>query len=150
MSTRQLKPLIVILGGVRAVGKPKVRRHNPRRRSRKALEFHTHEKLVIHNPDQWRAAKRFVKNANTSLSPYTHNTPFGRVALAVHTSALQEFREAALLEAANHNRSYREWQVVVELTWSPLSDDAKCQLLTLCSDELPEAFFVAPQKGPST
>lgn len=142
-----LRPLVFVVGGIRINGKQQRRsRQNTRRRSRlgrnAALEMNVVDQTVIVEPDQWRAARRFVKNSNTVLSQYYVRTAIGHVALKSTVPALRKFRERAMAEAvAKHNSLHRDWQVLVELTWADLGDDARATLLTLAAEDLPPSFF---------
>lgn len=153
MSAPILRDLVAVLGGVRIDGKRRKKvRQNTRRRSRLgrhvALEMHVHEQTVVAEPEQWRAARRFVKNSNVVLSRYYVRTPFGHVALRSMVPVLHRFRERAMAEAAaRHNSVHREWQVLVELTWADLGDDARSELLTHMAEDLPESFFERQDPG---
>lgn len=148
-----LKPVIFVMGGVRAEGERKRSgRHTTRRRSRLgknvALEFNVIEKTVVAEPAQWRAARRFVKNSNQRLKNYYVATKLGHVALKSMIPALRNFREKAMHEAAygapgrpGGNATHKEWQVLVELTWADLGDDARSMLLSLYAEDLPPSFF---------
>lgn len=145
-----LKPLIVVLGGVRMTG-VKVQtgattyRQRTKRRSRRggesALEFHTHERRIIQDADAWRDANRFVKNANSSLKEYTVRTPLGRIAVATMKPYLSRFREECYQAATEHNPKNSDWQIRVELSWADLGADAISQLLTLMAEDLPPSFW---------
>jgi hypothetical protein len=147
-----LKPLVFVMGGVRIHdpgGKQRRRRGQrvrTRRRSRlggsPAMELNAFDQNMVAEPDQWRAARRFVKNSNDRLSRYYVKTPIGHVALRSSVPALRKFRERAMAHAiAAHNTVHRDWQVLVELTWTDLGDDARSTLLTLMAEDLPPAFF---------
>jgi hypothetical protein len=144
-----LKPLVFVMGGVRLHGKCKRAREQKtktRRRSRlsgsPAMEVNYFEQNMVAEPAQWRAARRFIKNSNIVLSRYYVKTPLGHIALRSSVPALRKFRERAMTYAiSQHNAIHRDWQVLVELTWSDLGDDARSTLLTLMAEDLPPSFF---------
>lgn len=147
-----LKPLIVVLGGVRMrpTDSGVCSRQTAKRRSWpgkvEAMEINRHEKQVISRPAQWRRANRFVKNFNRELSKLTVATPLGRVALGSLKPRLARMREKAMMDAAEHNPHYHEWQVRVEVSWSDLGPDAVNQLLTLMAEDLPPEFLVGHEE----
>lgn len=151
---KKLKPLVVVLGSIRLIGTKRLKREKMgRRRSRMgqhdALELNAHERLVIAEPEQWRAGRRFIKTAHARLQEFYVRTPIGNIALKSVVPGLRRFREKAMHEAAHGapgrpggNRTHRHWQVLVEgPTWADLTDDSLSLLMTLMAEDLPTAFF---------
>lgn len=93
---------------------------------------------------EWRAARRVVTNALRAISPLWHTTPLGHIALVEDEPTLQQLREICFAEAIEHNLANKNWQVLVELSWTPLGEDARNMLLTLVGDDLPDRFWTTP------
>jgi len=113
---RRLKPLLVLLGGVRASG--------PAGKWK----------------EEWRACRRFIKNTYKRLEKVCFSTPIGNVTLAEIEHELHEFREELYEFAIVHNRKNPHWRILVELAWTKLDEDAVSTLLAIV-EELPEEFW---------
>lgn len=151
---RTLKPLIVVLGGVRVTPVEAVQRRIERTRTVRhalvdsagksvpAARKKAHQREILLYPAELKAANRFRKNAAAYLRDLTFSSPLGRVALRESISKLVELREGALVESVAHNRECPHWQVLVEgPTWAELSEDAVSTLLTTLGGRLPEWMF---------
>lgn len=145
MPKRELKPLLVILGGIREIG-PSERdeRFSSRRKTRVsgdlAEEVNVQHRVKIKFPEEKKACRRFIKNAYGRLGKVWVNTPIGHVTVMDIEEELHEFREELYEFAALHNRKNRNWQILVELAWTKLDADATSTLLALVED-LPEEFW---------
>jgi hypothetical protein len=147
---RKLKPLLVVLGGIREVPIGEAKREERRYGSSRSHHASGHETIetrvrgrtIRMHPEQWKAAHRFVKNSNRMLQKLTYSTTLGRITLVSRKPQILQFREAALLESAEHNTLHKHWHVVVELTPQELGKDACNQLLTIYGGELPDLFFL--------
>lgn len=146
MPIRQLKPLLVILGGIREIG-PSERdeKHSSRRRTRvgmdAAVEVNVQHRLKIRYPEEKKACRRFIKNVYGRLGKVWVSTPLGHITVAEIEEELHEFREELYEYAALHNRKNEHWRILVELAWTRLDEDATSTLLALV-EELPEEFWL--------
>lgn len=68
------------------------------------------------------------------------STPIGNVTLVEIEDQLHEFREELYEFAVLHNKKNSHWQILVELAWTGLDEDAESTLLALV-EELPEEFW---------
>lgn len=136
---------MVVLGGVRMTGPQeygkRYQTRPARRRTPNIKQARIRQDHKIHYPEQWKAAKSFVKNACVSLGEVYCVTPIGHVALAEKESDLYAFRERCLTTAAIHNSRHRYWQVLVELSWADLGPEALSTLVMLSGEALPEEFW---------
>lgn len=151
---RVLKPLVVVLGGVRVAPAERIHREVARTRTvRRKLVAHdgrsvpAAQKKAEHRetllwPAELKAANRFRKNAHAHMRSLTFSTPLGRIALRDSIGALIELREHALAEAVAHNREHPHWNILVEgPSWADLPEDAQSTLLTVLGGRLPEWMF---------
>lgn len=149
MSLRVIRPLIVVLGGIRVAPVEALHRKTMRtrtlRRQRNGVptaEKKAQHHVTVYYPRELKAANRFRKNAAALLRSCTFSTPIGRIALANSIGALVELREKALEEAVAHNQDNPHWHVLVEgPTWAYLPEDAQSVLLTTLGGRLPEWMF---------
>lgn len=144
---RRLRPLILVLGGIRHAGEVRVdyRQEPKKRRSRTGdeLQIDKRERSVIVRPEEYRWARRFVRNASAWLANFYVRTPIGNFALKSQEHVMLMFRERASHEAALLNPEHEKWQVLVELACEDVtrSGDAESQLLTMKAEDLPALFF---------
>lgn len=146
---RVLRPLIVVLGGVRVTPVESLHRKTMRTRTVRrrlngvlAATKKSRDTTILLYPQEARAAGRFRKNVAAVLRDLTYSTPLGRIALRDSAVALAELREHALGEAMEHNRENPHWHVLVEgPTWSTLEEDACSILLTVLGGRLPDWMF---------
>jgi hypothetical protein len=154
--TIRLRPLIVVLGGVRVQPTESLHRRVERTRTvrrklvdREGRSVPVAQKRAEHRetllyPAEWKAANRFRKNTYAILRELTFSSPLGRIALAASAPKLSELRERALAEAVIHNRECPHWHVLVEgPTWATLPEDAESVLLTVLGGRLPAWMFVS-------
>jgi len=113
---RRLKPLLVVLGGVREVG--------PRGQ----------------HGEERKACRRFIKNTYARLNRVWISTPLGHVTVGSLEEDLHEFREELYEQAVVLNRKNKYWQILVELAWTRLDEDAESTLLALV-EKMPEEFW---------
>lgn len=143
-----LKPILVVLGSpARENGfketKTRFRSKRPTiRGGAESVSTIVKKERVTMHIEEWRAARRIVTNALRLISSVWHTTPLGHIALESDEKTLSDIREICFAEAIEHNRVNRHWQVLVELCWSPVGDDARNMLLTLTGDDLPERFWI--------
>lgn len=148
--TRQLKPLLAVFGGPRMEGpqeletrfrskeKPKLRKYG----SAEGLTRRVHKLHRIHHAEEWRAAKRFLRNGFTMLGHIWIECIFGfHLALQEEEDDLFNAREMLYALEVEHNTANPHWQVITELIWTPLSDEAISTLRTKIAD-FPERFWI--------
>lgn len=143
-----LKPLLVILGGVREIGATEYsKRHGSKQikshGNKIIVDMHVRQQKKIKDMYTWRATRRFIVNSQNALKSVAYKTPIGLICLKSEKPSLHALREQMLLEVVELNKENRNIQVIVELTWTDLTDDAISMLqTTVPSSKLPKKFFL--------
>lgn len=104
------------------------------------MEVNVQHRIKIRHPDEKKACRRFIKTAYSRLGRIWVSTPIGHITISDLEEELHEFREELYEYAVIHNRKNQNWQILVELAWTKLDEDATCTLLALVKD-LPEEFW---------
>lgn len=111
---------MVILGGIREIGP----------------EDNGSSKYI----EEKRACRRFIKKTYMKLGKIWLSTPLGHITVMELEDELHEFREELYEYAVVHNRKNRNWQILIELSWTPLNEESTSTLLALVED-LPKEFW---------
>lgn len=145
---KELRPILIIMGGVRLIGGVKYeKRHRSKDirstgKKMKAMDIYVRQRQLIEDKESWKAARRFIVNTQKGLHKIAHRIPWGLIVLESDEPKLYEFRESideelALLNSENSPAC----QVADELSWTLLGKEAQSRLLTLVGDRLPSKFW---------
>lgn len=141
---KNLLPLLAVLGWPRITGgveREQNRRSRVFKKSRTSVSK-VRLKVKITDTDKFGAGRRWVVNAQNALYTVVYKTPICRIALAEDEESLYHFREELYATAAILNKEISPvCEVLPELTWTPLGDDAYSTLKTLMGNKIPDKFW---------